>query len=135
MRGGIARGEAVILDKVYVGTGIIRAYKLEQSLDLTGIVLAEDLVCDASEEATVTFKPQKAGEPNEKKTRRVVRHRSGMVNGKDKGKTFQMIRLQAGDKYKERYKNSEPVVAAMLKCEENDLRLTNDPDYVAPARK
>ncbi len=105
------------------------------ALDLTGIVLAEDLVCDASVEATVTFKPQKVGEPNEKKTRRVVRHRSGMVDGKHKSKAFQMIRLQAGDKYKERYKNSEPVVAAMLKCDENDLRLTNDPDYVGPARK
>jgi hypothetical protein len=64
---------------------------------------------------------------------RVVRHRSGVVDGKHHSKNFQIIRLKAGTGFVQRYKNSEPVVAAMLKCDANDLRLTNDPEYVSPA--
>ncbi len=132
LRGGIAAGEAIVdrEDKVYVGQGIIDAHKLEISLDLTGIVLAEGLTPAASAEAVVTFKEEKAGAGQQKKTRRVPTHRSGMVNGRQHTRDFQMIRINSGPTFTQRYRNSEPVVAAMMKADQNDLKLTTDSDYV-----
>lgn len=47
-----------------------------------------------------------------------------MVNGKSK--EFPDRSRQRRREIHSTLKNSEPVVAAMLKCEETDLRLTND---------
>lgn len=132
LRGAIAGGEAIVdpEDKVYVGQAIINAHNIEKRLDLTGIVLAEGLSPAASAEALVTFKPAKEGEAPVQKIMQVPTHRNGMVDGKQCAHDFVMIRIQAGAAFAQRYKNSEPVVAAILKCDQNEVMLTTDPEYV-----
>jgi hypothetical protein len=130
LRGAIVAGEAIVdrEDKVYVGQGIIDAHNLEKSLDLTGIVLAEGLTPAASAEALVTFKEEKFGAEQKQKTMRVPTHRNS--NGRQYAQNLIHIRIQSPASYTQRYRNSIPVVAAMIKADQNDLRLTTDPDYV-----
>ncbi len=124
LRGGITRGEAIVIpkDRLYLGQAIVDAWTLEQSLDLTGIVLKSGLNCAASVEAEVTF----AG--GHKERLHVPTHRTGMVHGRDHIRNFEIIRAKAihtgAQKMITRYENSEPVVAAaMLKIDREALRL------------
>lgn len=124
LRGGIAGGEAIVMpeDGLYVGQAIVDAWKIEQSLDLTGIVLAEGLTCPAAAEAVATFKVK--GQPDGRKENRLVPiHRNGLVKGeKSHARDFQIARVQAGGDFAKRYENSEPVVAAMFKMDPVLLR-------------
>lgn len=120
LRGGIAGGEAIVApeDRIYIGQAIIDAWKLEQSLDLTGIVLKAGLACAAAVEAEVTLKC------GHREHLMVPTHRDHNVDGKSQTKSFQRLRAQAGPALAKRYTNSEPVVAAMLKIDPALLRLS-----------
>lgn len=119
LRGGIAAGEAILLpeERIYLGQAIVEAYKIEQSLDLTGIVLQPGLKSPATAEAEVTFKS------GLKQRMLVPTHRNGMANGEQQAKTFQIAAVQAGPTHRARYENSIPVVAAILKINEDKLKI------------
>lgn len=119
LRGGIAAGESIVYPKqsLYVGKGIVDAYKLEQSLDLIGIVLEENLSCTASRPALVTFKC------SHKQELHVPTHRNSMVKGDAFVRQFEFVRAQAGPNYRLRFENSIDVIAAMGKIDCDSLRL------------
>jgi hypothetical protein len=119
LRGGIARGESIVFpeDNLYVGQGIVEAYKLEQSLDLVGIVLQKGLACSASRPALITYKCGHSEELH------VPIHRDAMVYGEAMVRQFEFARAEAGSKYTQRYANSVEVVAAMGKISPELLRV------------
>lgn len=125
LRGGIAAGEAIVApdESLYVGQAIVDAWKIEQSLDVTGIVLHPGLNCEATTEALATFKV--AGQIERKRELRLVpNHRSNLVTAEiSHNRQFQILRQQAGPSYRQRYEYSEPVVAAMFRMPTNWLAL------------
>ncbi len=124
LRGGIARGEAIVMpeESLYLGKAIVDAWIIEQSLDLTGIVLAEGLSCAATAQAVATFKVKDTPE-GRKENRSVPVHRSSMVKGDEThARQFQLARAKAGKDFARRYENSESVIAAMFKMDPSLLR-------------
>jgi hypothetical protein len=122
LRGGIAGGEACVVedDNLYVGQAIIDAWKLETSLDLTGIVLNSDLSCEASTSALITFK-KTANKKPERLEVPITRDRQ--FSGEHHARAFKIMRAMAGPEYEQRYINSIPVVAAILKINTDLLLL------------
>lgn len=117
LRGGIASGEAIVQPQsnIFLGQAIVDAWQIEQSLDLTGIVLDQNLESPATTEAEASFR-DKCRRAKWKESRRVPLHRAGLVQADDNDiRNYQVARAQAGPQFEERYKNSVSVVAAMFK--------------------
>lgn len=118
LRGAIAKGSAIInrdLD-LYVGTAIVEAHLLEQSLDLVGIVLHPTLQCDSASPANITKKT------GEQQLMLVPRCRDSLKMPIRMDDLFHDVRCLAGPDHATRYANSEHVVAAMMNMDAEQFR-------------
>ncbi|MBS1993987.1 MAG: hypothetical protein JSS83_25925 [Cyanobacteria bacterium SZAS LIN-3] len=120
LRGGIAHGETIVApaSNVFLGKGIVNAYKLEKSFDSLGVIVSPDIPKfprgTSTSVSSVIRKHALGGTYPELMEVPVVGWNLDKVSESEWIDAFKDLRNAAGPKLLKRYKNSELIVGHML---------------------
>lgn len=116
LRGGISCGETIIMPTkgLFLGEGIVQAYELEQSLDIIGIVMDDNVPALSNNETTRRLDISlKCGHKSNLRVPRLGWEPTIRPIARD-AEIFKNLRMAGGEQLAGRYKKSETIVSIML---------------------
>ncbi len=122
LRGAIAHGETIVDPEhsLYLGDGIVKAYLLEEQLKIVGVVLHPDLNPENPHE---TAELEVALKDDKSQKLRIPVIGSTILFPAEAAPAFLKLARLAGESERQRYVNSEAIVAAMCTWEAKNFRV------------